>query len=51
MLTGFAAVGLVAVMVGAMASHASLREPLPVAVNVVVLVVCCFVTVGRLTGH
>jgi uncharacterized membrane protein YphA (DoxX/SURF4 family) len=50
-LTGFAAVGLAVVMVGAIASHASLREPLPVAVNFGILAVCCFVAVGRLTGH
>jgi uncharacterized membrane protein YphA (DoxX/SURF4 family) len=50
-LTGFAAVGLAVVMVGAIASHASLREPLPVAVNFGILAVCCFVAVGRLTGR
>ncbi len=50
-LTGFAAVGLSVLMIGAMASHASLREPLPVVVNFVILLVCCFVAVGRLTGH
>ncbi|HYS39762.1 MAG TPA: DoxX family protein [Pseudonocardiaceae bacterium] len=50
-LTGFAAVGLAVVMVGAMASHASLREPRAVAVNLVILLVCCFVAVGRLSGR
>ena len=50
-LTGFAAAGLAVLMIGAMASHASLREPRAVALNFVILVVCCFVAVGRLTGH
>jgi uncharacterized membrane protein YphA (DoxX/SURF4 family) len=50
-LTGFAAVGLAVVMIGAMASHASLHEPVPVAANFVILLVCGFVAVGRLTGH
>jgi uncharacterized membrane protein YphA (DoxX/SURF4 family) len=50
-LTGFAAVGLALVMIGAMASHASLRERRAVVLNFVILVVCCFVAVGRLTGR
>jgi riboflavin synthase len=50
-LTGFVGVGLAVVMVGAMASHASLHEPRAVAVNPVTLLVCCFVAVGRLSGR
>lgn len=50
-LAGFAAIGLSVVMVGAIASHVSLREPVPVAVNTIILATCCFVAVGRLTGH
>jgi uncharacterized membrane protein YphA (DoxX/SURF4 family) len=50
-LTGFAAIGLGVVMVGAIASHISLREPIPVAANTVILATCCFVAIGRLTGH
>lgn len=49
-LTGFAAIGLAVVMIGAMISHATLREPRSVAVNVVVLAICCFVAVGRMAG-
>jgi hypothetical protein len=47
-LTGVAAIGLAAVMIGAIASHASLREPIPVAANVVILATCCFVAAGTL---
>ena len=47
-LTGVAAIGLAIVMIGAIASHASLHEPGPVAVNIVVFGVCCFVAVGTL---
>ncbi len=54
-LTGWAAVGLALVMVGAMAMHArlALAGPTPaewrnVAVNVVILGVCLFVALGRL---
>ncbi len=47
-LTGGAAIGLGIVMIGAIASHTSLREPGPVAVNIVVLGTCCFVAVGTL---
>ena len=49
-LTAAAAIGLAVVMVGAMISHATLREPRSVAVNVVILAICCFVAVGRLAG-
>ena len=49
-LAGVAAIGLGVVMVGAIASHISLREPIPVAANTVFLAMCCFVAVGRLTG-
>ncbi len=49
-LTPAAAIGLGVIMIGAMISHATLREPRSVAVNVLILAVCCFVAVGRLTG-
>lgn len=49
-LAGVAAIGLGVVMVGAIASHISLREPIPVLINTVILATCCFVAVGRLTG-
>ena len=47
-LTGVAAIGLAVVMIGAIASHASLREPVPVTINVIVLATCCFVAAGTL---
>jgi len=54
-LTGWAAVGLAVVMVGAMAMHSRLaivqRKPAEwrnVGVNVVLLAVCVFVAAGRL---
>jgi uncharacterized membrane protein YphA (DoxX/SURF4 family) len=54
-LTGWAAVGLAVVMVGAMAMHARLaigqRRPAEwrnVGVNVLILLVCLFVASGRL---
>ena len=54
-LTGWAAVGLAAVMVGAMAMHGRLAvvqhkpaEWRNVGVNTVILAVCVFVAVGRL---
>ncbi|MEU0536100.1 DoxX family protein [Amycolatopsis tolypomycina] len=54
-LTGWAAVGLAVVMVGAMAMHSRLAivqhkaaEWRNVGVNVVLLAVCVFVAVGRL---
>lgn len=57
-LTPVAAVGLVVVMLGAMAAHASLlradrtagrgsREAVSVAVNLVLLALCVFVAAGR----
>jgi uncharacterized membrane protein YphA (DoxX/SURF4 family) len=49
-LTGVAAIGLAVVMVGAMASHASLHEYRTVAINALVFAICCFVAVGRLHG-
>lgn len=49
-LTPVAAIGLGVVMIGAIISHATLHEPRNVAVNVVILAVCCFVAVGRLAG-
>jgi hypothetical protein len=49
-LAGFAAIGLGVVMVGAVASHISLREWPPVVLNTVILAMCCFVAVGRLAG-
>jgi len=49
-LAGVAAIGLGVVMVGAIASHISLREPIPVVINTVFLAMCCFVAVGRLIG-
>jgi uncharacterized membrane protein YphA (DoxX/SURF4 family) len=47
-LTGFAAIGLGIVMIGAIASHTSLHEPGPVAANILILGTCCFVAVGTL---
>jgi uncharacterized membrane protein YphA (DoxX/SURF4 family) len=46
-LTPLAAVGLGIVMCGAQISHASLREPRNVAINIVLLVACAFVAAGR----
>ena len=45
-LTGFAAVGLALVMLGAMASHASLRERRAVVLNFVILLVSSYGTVS-----
>jgi uncharacterized membrane protein YphA (DoxX/SURF4 family) len=45
-----AAGGLAIVMVGAMASHAHLREPRNVAVNVVLFIAAVTVAVGRAHG-
>lgn len=45
-----AACGLAMVMVGAMASHAHLREPRNVAVNVAIFVAAVTVAVGRTLG-
>jgi uncharacterized membrane protein YphA (DoxX/SURF4 family) len=54
-LTGWAAIGLAVVMVGAMISHSRLavaqansKEWRNVAANVAILAVCVFVAVGRL---
>jgi uncharacterized membrane protein YphA (DoxX/SURF4 family) len=46
-LTPAAALGLAIVMVGAAASHASLREPTQVAGNAIILAVCVFVATSR----
>ncbi|TWD83362.1 DoxX-like protein [Kribbella amoyensis] len=46
-LTPLAAVGLGVVMVGAAISHASLREPGSVAVNLLILSGCVFVAATR----
>ncbi|HEY4018626.1 MAG TPA: DoxX family protein [Pseudonocardiaceae bacterium] len=48
-LTPIAALGLVIVMIGATASHLSLREPLPAALTTVILLICVLTAVGRLT--
>lgn len=48
LLTPLAALGLVLVRWGAAVSHASLREPKPVAFNVGLLVLCGFVAAHRL---
>jgi uncharacterized membrane protein YphA (DoxX/SURF4 family) len=49
-LTPAAAIGLGIVMMGAAVSHASLKEPRPVAFNVVLLAMCAFVAAGRLAA-
>jgi len=46
-LTPTAAVGLGIIMMGAAVSHASLKEPRPVAINVVLLALCAFVAATR----
>ena len=46
-LTPLAAVGLTLVMIGAATSHASLREPKPVAANVTLLALAAFVSASR----
>ena len=48
-LTPIAAFGLVVVMIGATASHLSLREPLQAGGTTFILLICLFVAVGRLT--
>ena len=48
-LTPLAAFGLVVVMVGATVSHLSLREPLQAAATTLILLICLFTAVGRLT--
>jgi hypothetical protein len=47
-LTPVAAIGLGIVMCGAQISHASLREPKAVAINLALLIPCAFVAAGRL---
>ena len=42
--------GLGIVMMGAAVSHASLKEPRPVAFNVILLAICAFVAAGRLAA-
>ncbi|TCN42869.1 DoxX-like protein [Kribbella orskensis] len=46
-LTPTAAIGLGIVMMGAATSHASLKEPGPVAANVLLLSACAFVAAER----
>ena len=46
-LTPLAAVGLSIVMIGAATSHASLREPKPVAANTALLALAAFVAASR----
>lgn len=46
-LTPLAAVGFAVVMVGAMGSHAYLREPRNVALNVVIFIAALTIAVGR----
>jgi hypothetical protein len=46
-LTPLAALGLVGVMIGAATSHASLREPKPVAANTILLALAAFVAASR----
>ena len=46
-LTPLAAVGLSIVMIGAATSHASLREPKPVAANATLLALAAFVAASR----
>jgi len=46
-LTPMAAIGLGIVMCGAQISHASLREPKSVAINLALLIPCAFVAAGR----
>jgi uncharacterized membrane protein YphA (DoxX/SURF4 family) len=47
-LTGVAAIGFAVVMVGAIISHTTLREPGPVVVNTGVLAICCFIAAATL---
>ncbi len=49
-LTPVAALGLVAIMYGAAVSHASLREPKPVAANLILLLLCVFVAASRIAA-
>jgi uncharacterized membrane protein YphA (DoxX/SURF4 family) len=50
-LTPIAALGLVAVMIGATVSHLSLREPSQASITSLILMICLFVVVGRFIGH
>jgi len=47
-LTPLAATGLGIIMIGAARAHARQHEPKNVAVNLVLLALCMFVTIGRL---
>lgn len=49
-LTPLAAVGFAVVMVGAMGSHAYLREPRNVALNVVIFIAALTIAVGRIAA-
>lgn len=49
-LTPLAAAGFVAIMVGAVAAHARLREPRNVAATSFILLVAGAVAIGRLSG-
>lgn len=46
-IAAIAAIGLGLVMMGAAVAHASLKEPRPVAANVVLLALCAFVAAVR----
>jgi len=48
-LTPLAAIGLGIIMIGAARAHARLDEPRNVAANLILLGICLFVAVGRLT--
>ncbi len=47
-LTPIAALGLAAIMVGAMMTHLKLKENKPVLSNLILFALCAFVAVGRL---
>lgn len=49
-LTPTAAIGLIIVMCGAALTHASLREPRNVAINLALLLTAAFVAAGRFAG-
>lgn len=48
-LTAWAAVGLVAIMIGAAVTHARRKEPQAIGFNVVLLALAAFVAFGRFT--
>jgi hypothetical protein len=48
-LTAWAAVGLVAIMIGAAVTHARRKEPRAIAFNLALLALAAFVAVGRFT--